>query len=190
MPDGKDAAETQRDLGVLFPDVDVVVRDPDSGAELTLTVREFRLLDGLKAQAEARGLIAALAETSDLDRRRRAVAAAKGETPPVEQPDIGAAALDAVIGDHAEAWLALLARATDRDAEWIARLADNDAVSLANAMWTANGPFFVRRIVAQLVGQTEGNLLHSLASSLTSSTPATDATSGTSPDDSPSGKPS
>ncbi|MCY4123516.1 MAG: hypothetical protein OXG72_21620, partial [Acidobacteria bacterium] len=108
------------DVGILFPDVDVEVTDPDTGEPAALAVREFRLLDGLRAQAEARGLIAALAE------------AAVAED---DQPNL----LDLMIGECADEWLALLARATGRDAEWLARLSDADGQALANAMWEANG---------------------------------------------------
>lgn len=169
-----DAADTAtQDLEILFPDVDVGVVDPDTRETVALCVREFRLLDGLRAQAEARGLIAALAAAG--------VAASAADA---DQDVAGAAALDAVIGDHADEWLALLARATGRDAEWLGRLGDHDGRLLADAMWQANGPFFVRRIVAEMLpGES---VLRSLGSSRTSSPPATDATSGTSPDASPS----
>ena len=162
-----------KDLEILFPDVDVEVRDPDTGEPVQLTVSEFRLLDGLRAQVEARGLIAALA-----DANRAAAGAASTD-------DVtGAAAEGAVIGAHAEEWLALLARATGRDVDWLGRLSDGDGRALADAMWEANGLFFVRRIVAELMGK--GSVLRSLGSSRTSSPPATDATSGTLPADSPS----
>ncbi len=36
------------ELAVLFPDRDVAVRDPDTGAEVSLTVREFRFREGLR----------------------------------------------------------------------------------------------------------------------------------------------
>lgn len=173
MTAAEDTGAATQDLDVLFPDVDVDVVDPDGGAPVTVTVREFRLLDGLKAQAEARGLIVAMAEAG--------VAASAADA---DRDVAGAAALDAVIGDHADEWLLLLARATDRDAAWLARLGDRDGRLLADAMWQANGPFFVRRIVAEMLRAE--SVLRSLASSRTSSPPATDATSGTSPPDSPS----
>ena len=36
----------EHELSVLFPDRDVTVRDPDTGAEVSLTVREFRFREG------------------------------------------------------------------------------------------------------------------------------------------------
>lgn len=163
------------DVGILFPDVELDVRDPDTGETVRLVVREFRLLDGLKAQAQARGLIGAISE---------AAAAAGGE------PEAsGAAALDEAIGAHADEWLALLARATERDPEWLARLKDADGQELAAAMWEANGPFFVRRVVSAVAhGRRTGKLLRSLASSATSSRTDMDATSATSRDGSPGGR--
>lgn len=176
MPDGKDAAAAAaKDLEVLFPDVDVDVRDPDGGGAVTVTVSEFRMLDGLRAQAEARSLIAALGAAVDA---ASAADAAEEVT--------SAAALDAVIGEHADEWLALLARATGHGTEWLGRLGDRDGRAVAEAMWQANGPFFVRRIVAELLEPE--SVLRSLASSRTSSPPATDATSGTSQDASPSAR--
>ena len=40
------------EMDVLFPDLDVVVRDPDTGENVTLTVRELRFLEGLRLTAE------------------------------------------------------------------------------------------------------------------------------------------
>ena len=56
------------ELSVLFPDRDVTVRDPDTGAEVSLTVREFRFREGLEATALARPLLAALAALVPADR--------------------------------------------------------------------------------------------------------------------------
>lgn len=163
------------DVGVLFPDVDVRVTDPDTGEPAELVVREFRLLDGLRAQAEARDMIAALAE----------LAVAEDDKPEGVGPNL----LDLMIGEHSDEWLALLARATERDAEWLARLSDADGQTLANAMWEANGPFFVRRVVAAVAhGRRTATLLRSLGSSQTSSRTDTDGTSATSPDGSPGGR--
>ena len=166
----------QDDAGVLFPDVDVEVRDPDTGEPAVVAVREFRLLDGLRAQVRARELVVALAALAIAD--------------PNESGVEDAASFEAAVGAHAEDWLALLALATGRDAAWLARLSDADGRSLNDAMWEANGPFFVRRIAAAAQAAQGANLLRSLGSFRTSSTPATDATSGKSPDDSPGGRPS
>lgn len=167
------AEEAAADVDVLFPDIKVEVRDPDGGEAVEVDVREFRMLDGLRAQAEARELIVEVARV-----------AAEGDG-----TEGGAVALEAAIGGRADEWLALLARATGRDAEWLGRLSDRDGQALNVAMWEANGPFFVRRIVAAIRdGSKTGDLFASLGSLATSSPQATGETSGTSPDGSRSGK--
>ncbi len=130
--DGEAAAEAgagtaDDELKVLFPDVEIEVRDPDTGEPVVLTVREFRFREGLEAAALARPLIAAL----------EALVPEDAET---ALPD--PAALDAALGAHADLWLELVARACGRDAAWLARLGDGDAHAVTLAMWGANGGFF------------------------------------------------
>ena len=150
------------EVAVLFPDIEVTVTDPETGKPAALTVREFRFLDGLAAQAEARDLIAALCELS-----------APGDD---GEAEVSLMAVEAVIGSHSDAWLALCARATGRDADWLARLADADGREVTAAMWRVNDPFFVRRVVAALMeNRRVASLFPSLASSTRSSAPATDA---------------
>ncbi len=158
------------ELGVLFPDVELTMRDPETGESVALTVREFRFREGLEAQAAARPLIEAF--TALVER-----AGAEG----VEDSEIGVAAIDWAIGEHPEIWLELVALATGRTTEWLARLSDRDAQALSGAMWQSNGPFFVRRIVAGVTGkQAMAGLFRSLASSTASSAPVTDAATTTS----------
>lgn len=130
---GDDGAQ-ERELEVLIPDVDCPVRDPDTGETVTLTVREFRFREGLEVQVEARGLIASLA------------ALVNGE-------EIAPVDIAATIGADPDLWMGLVARAAERDPEWIARLDDRSAEALDDAMWTANGPFFCRRAVRQALGK-------------------------------------
>lgn len=94
---------------------------PDTGAPATVEVREFRLLDGLKSARIGRGLIRALA------------AAAGAEASSEDAED--------AMAEHAGEWLALLALATGRDAEWLARLSDANGAVLAAAQWEINGGF-------------------------------------------------
>ena len=156
------------ELEVLFPDREVTVRDPDSGAPVTLTVREYRFLEGLEATASARPLVAALAElVSDPDED--------------EGPD--ALAIEAALAAHAATWLELVARACGRDAAWLARLGDADGRALSEAMWAANGGFFLRRVVVQVTARTkarEESPCRSTACSTPSSVPATGAATSTS----------
>ena len=161
----------EHELSVLFPDRDVTVRDPDTGAEVSLTVREFRFREGLEATALARPLIAALAalvpESGD------------GESTHEEGPD--ALTIESVLSTHAALWLQLTGRACSRDADWLARLGDADGRALSEAMWAANGAFFLRRVVAQVAsrGRAEG-LSRSPACSMPSSAPATARATSTS----------
>ena len=120
------------ELSVLFPDRDVTVRDPDTGAEVSLTLREFRFREGLEATALARPLLAALANLVP--------AGSGGAEAEVEGPD--ALAVDGALAAHAALWLELAARACGRDADWLARLSDADGRALSEAMWAANGAFF------------------------------------------------
>ena len=156
------------DLAVLFPDREATVTDPDTGAAATVTVREFRFREGLEATALARPLIAALA----------------GLVPDHtggEGPD--ALAIESALAGHAGLWLELAARACGRDAAWLARLSDADGRALSEAMWAANGGFFLRRVAAQVAARTaagEGGPCRSTACSTPSSAPATDAATSTS----------
>ena len=165
---GTGSADAAGELEVLFPDVPVVVRDPDTGEAVPLTVREFRFREGLEAQARARPVVEALAAL---------VPAAGAPDDALPSP----AAVDAALAAHADAWLALVARACGRSAGWLARLGDADARALSDAMWSANGGFFVRRVVAGLAARrATARLFRSLASSTPSSAPDTGAATLTS----------
>ena len=151
------------ELAVLFPDREVTVRDPNTGEDVSLSVREFRFREGLEATALARPLIAALAELVP-------------DPADPEGPD--ALAIEGALAAHAALWLELVARASDRDVAWLARLSDADGRALSDAMWAANGGFFLRRVAAQVAVQTRGpkaSPLRSTACSTPSSAPATDA---------------
>ena len=155
---------------MLFPDRDVTVRDPDSGAELSLTVREFRFREGLEATATARPLLAALADLVP-----------EGAEAAGEGPD--ALAIEATLAAHAPLWLELAARACGRDADWLGRLGDADGRALSEAMWAANGAFFLRRVVAQVAARAKGGKAvpsPSAGCSTPSSVPATDEATSTS----------
>ena len=156
------------ELAVLFPDREVTVRDPANGEPVALTVREFRFREGLEATALARPLLAALA------------ALVPDGTDSEEGPD--ALAIEGVLATHAALWLELAAQACGRDAAWLARLSDADGRALSEAMWAANGAFFLRRVVAQVAARTKGeaNPSPSPACSTPSSAPATAAATATS----------
>ena len=164
-----------RDLDILFPDREVRVQDPDSGEPVTLTLHEFRFREGLEATALARPLIAALAALVPA-REDGAGAAEAGEG---AGPD--ALAVEAALAAHAALWLELAARACGRDAGWLARLGDADGRALSEAMWAANGGFFLRRVVARVAARGQGaSPSRSTACSTPSSAPATAAATATS----------
>lgn len=167
--DGGNAAVEE--FEVLFPDEKIAVRDPDTGKPISVAVREFRFLDGLKAQAFARPLIETLAGL-------------------VESVDGGAdldpAAFEAAIGQHPEIWIALCALATGRDADWLAELRDSDSQALTVAMLEVNARFFIGRIVRQVLDDPGlASLFRCLASSTSSSGPAMGEATPKSPDISP-----
>ncbi len=130
---GEDTAASE--LEVLFPDVTLNVRDPDTGKRISITVREFRFLEGLKVRSVARPLVAALADvvgTSD---------------------DLEFELVDAALAESADAWIALVAAATGREPDWIGRLNDADGDAVAEAMWSANRDFLLRRVVTEVVAR-------------------------------------
>lgn len=129
MGDPENTTSAEEEVDVLFPDIEVTVRDPDTGESVTLTVREFRFLEGLKAQVRARPLIEALAGVEHTDDEIR-----------------DAHAIMDVLADHAEAWCALIALASDRTADWVAGLSDADGNALGRAMWEANKAFLSLRV--------------------------------------------
>ena len=160
------------ELSVLFPDRDVTVRDPDTGAEVSLTVREFRFREGLEATALARPLLAALA----------GLVPGRGDDADTEEEGPDALAIEGALAAHADLWLELAARASGRDADWLARLSDADGRALSEAMWVANGAFFLRRVVAQVAARAKGEAtpLPSTGCSTPSSAPATATATSTS----------
>lgn len=156
MADEKDTAgaDPAAELKLLFPDVDVTVRDPETGEEVALTVREFRFLEGLEAQVLARPLVDALADG-------------------FEGEGLDPIAIDEALAAHAGLWLELIARATGRDAAWLAALPDGAGEDLSDAMWSANGAFFVRRVVAEVAARMRKTVEAEIGSRLRkSSTPS------------------
>ena len=128
------ADEARSEVETLFPDVRVDVRDPKAGVTVRLKVREFRFRESLEAQALGRPLLDALATAA-------------------EDGELEAAAISSALGNHADVWLELVARATDRDPDWLAGLSDADGEAVSDAMWTVNADFFIRRIAGDLAAK-------------------------------------
>ncbi|MDE0392822.1 MAG: hypothetical protein OXI57_12225 [Rhodospirillales bacterium] len=161
------------ELSVLFPDRDVTVWDPDTGDAVSLTVREFCFREGLEATALARPLLQALAALVPIGEG--------GLEAGEEGPD--ALAIEGALAAHAALWLELAARACGRDADWLARLSDADGRALSEAMWAANGAFFLRRVVAQVAARAKRETASpspSTGCSTSSSAPATGAATSSS----------
>ena len=157
-------ATAAEDMAVLFPDVDVAVRDPDSGERVPLTVREFRFLEGLQISAAVRPLI-------------ESIGAAVSE----DETEIDIGMIHEAMTEHANIWVECTARATGRDAEWIGRLSDGDGQALSAAMWSANGSFFGRRLVEAVKRRQKAGPSHLPKSSMPSSGPDTGGDTATSP---------
>lgn len=164
-PNGTAAEPTAaEDLAVLFPDVDVTVRDPDTGEAVPLTVRELRFLEGLRLVATYQPLVSAIAASAD------------GNDEGIDEGAIAAA-----LTEHAEAWIACIAQATGQEAAWLARLSDADGQVLSLAMWSANKDFFGRRLVEAVRRRKRARPSPSPTSSMPSSGPGTAEDTATSP---------
>ena len=203
----KPAADTAADLAKLFPEIKVPVQDPYTGEAVVLTFREFRFREGLEAAVVARPFIADLAALVAPKARGEVAPKARGEVAPKARGEVapkargdgepkarggepegddagalpGVEVFDDLIAAHADLWLELSARACGREAAWIARLIDEDAVRVRDAMWAANGPFFTRRLVRRIEGRGAAveRLFRSIVSSIRSSGPDTGAATTT-----------
>lgn len=141
------------DAEILFPDGTIEIEGEQ------IEVREFRYLEGLKATAIARPIIAGL----------RDLIKAEG--------DLELDAIDALIGEHAEAWVQLISMSTGLDPERIQGLSDRDGMALSMAFWNVAYPFFTRRLVlAEAVARGMAEPSRSPSSSPSSSQQDTDGT--------------
>ena len=163
-PDRDPDRDPADELNILFPDLDLEIRDPDTGERVTVTVRELRFLEGLRLAATVRPLIEAIADS---------VGAGEG--------GIDDAAIVQALTEHAEAWLACCAQASSRDAAWLARLSDGDGDALSGVMWQANRGFFLRRLIEAVRRRREKAKSPSPTSSMPLCAPATAADTATSP---------
>jgi len=97
-----------------------------------LIVREYSFVEGLQLRALAKPFADALRD-----------AIAEGETFAFER-------IEALIGDHYDVVLQLVAISADVDRDFINGLNDNDGNLLLMAWWGACGPFFLRQCLRQL----------------------------------------
>jgi hypothetical protein len=158
--------DTQTDGAILFADggptqpISVQIGGQD------VPVRELSWAASMRLMPRLRGLLADL----------RALALAEGEIPD--------SAVDALLYDHPDAWIALVAASCGRPAEWVEALAGPDGDTLRSAAWAANAGFFSRQLV---LSATIGRALRPAAPSPspscspTSSAPDSDPTTTPSP---------
>lgn len=111
------------DAEILFPDETIEV-----GGK-SVTVREFRYVEGLKAAAIARPFLAGL----------RAFIS--------EREEIDPESLDALIGVHSDVWVQLISISTREPIDWLVNLSDEDGLELSMTFWRVNASFFTRRLV-------------------------------------------
>jgi hypothetical protein len=157
-----DKTDNANDLEVLFPDETLNI------AGEQVEVREFRYLQGLQALPLARPILVGLGEL-------------------LQDQTLDPLALEALIAEHQDAWLALIAISTGRPVAWIQGLRDGEGMRLSLAFWRVNAGFFMRRLVfggaLAVALKQRVSPSPSASSSTPSSAPATAATPATSPSD-------
>lgn len=149
---------SENDADVLFGDgADVPITVTVAGEEIA--VRELSWAASMRLMPKLRGLLADL----------RALVGSDDEMP--------INAVDALLYDHPDAWIALCAAAADRPLEWVESLNDTDGDTLRSAAWAANAGFFSRRLVlSAAVAQGMRGPSPSPSCSPTSSAPDSDPT--------------
>ncbi|MBS0457468.1 MAG: hypothetical protein JSS44_09095 [Proteobacteria bacterium] len=148
--DGRDDTGAQ-DLEVLHPERVIHI----GGSEVT--VREYGFLAGLRLQAAAAPIVAALAD-----------AAERG---------LNLAAIQGVLAAHPAQIVALLAAATDLPPAQIEALPDDEGQLLLLTWWAVNAGFFVRRVATAIAARRAAE-----ASAGQTSTPSSSPTDTISPD--------
>lgn len=158
--------DTQTDGDILFGDggPSAPITVPIGGE--TIAVRELSWAAAMRLMPRLRPLLADL----------RALALAEGDIPD--------SAIDALLYDHPDAWIALVAESCARPVQWVEALAGPDGDTLRSAAWAANAGFFSRQLV---LSATIGRALKPAAPSAspscspTSSAPDSDPTTTPSP---------
>jgi len=121
--------QDNNDAEVLFPDRDLILSTGEQ-----VTVREFRFLEGLKIEREARPLIEHLQQAGE----------SGSEHAPIE-------ILEQLLSEHQELLVRLIARACDRESAWLETLSDSDGTVVMLTFWEVNSGFFMRRLQMRLV---------------------------------------
>lgn len=114
-------------LGVLFPDQTITV----AGEEVR--VRALRFREGLEVLPTLRPLLDGMQEMANEAQ---------------EDPEsLTSGKVLGLLEDNPDAWLALMEASTDRDREWLEAIGIAEGEDLALAVWRANSPFLLRRLV-------------------------------------------
>lgn len=129
------------DLAIQFPDRQAVI------AGVTLTMREYRWVEGMRLQLLTAPIVERLADLA-------------------EQGRLGdAAAHESLFADHADALPLLIGTACDQPLEWVESLSDRDGRNLRLLWWTVNLPFFSTRVSDRLLARQLDGLMSSAGSS-------------------------
>lgn len=129
------------DLAIMFPDRQAVI------AGVTVTMREYRWVEGLRLQLLTAPLVERLADLAQQGRLADAVAH------------------ESLFADHAEALPLLISTACDQPLEWVESLSDRDGRNLRLLWWTVNLPFFSTRVSDRLLARQIDGLTSSTSSS-------------------------
>ena len=116
------AAEGADDLGILHPERTRTI------AGRTITVREYGFVEGLKLEPIIKPFIDSLHN--------------------VVKPNTSATLdeITAVLGEHHEITLQMMAQSCDVEAEWIDTLNDRDGTTLLHLWWSVCAPFVLKRV--------------------------------------------
>ena len=118
------------DLNVLHPEQSFKLAGRD------IVVREYGFIEGLRLRPLTQPIIDALYE----------LIPNQGTAPELED-------ILGVLAVHDEALVELMSVAADVEVEWIEQLNQDDGYTLMMAFWSANGPFFIRRVFNRRVAQ-------------------------------------
>lgn len=150
-PKGAAAASSGADdLQILQPDRQIEI------AGETVTVREYRFVEGLELLARAQDF---LRELYGLFRT--------GEVSP-SVDDIGA-----LLGRYSEITVDMIAQATGKPKEWVRSLRPADGDLLMVTWWTVNSGFFIQRVMRQAMQERLASRSDGAAHTTSSSPPAT-----------------
>ncbi len=125
------AESEENELEILMPDQTLTLGTGD-----TVTVHEYRFMEGLQVDALAGAMIKRL---QDL------FLAAEDAPHTFRLQDLAA-----VFGEQPKIMAALIALACSRDQSWVESLSDQDGQLLMLTWWNVNRSFFVRRLVTEL----------------------------------------